>query len=328
MVFGESFEEPAGIDGASGSAPWLVFAGPGCFGTSQGPTWTTISGSPSVLRPAAGAFTGNQSQLLPPGSAVSNGGLLGAGMSFRSGRAYEGALFVRGPGQARLAVTATVRLSGATSVAVAEFVVEKNWGSDWERVAFSLVPNCSATCPLGPASANHTGVCNAAHALTGCSDGCIATPELGARCVVCTGALQLSVGSGSAAALEVDQVYLSPGPWGLYQGTLSARADIAQLMERSNANGMQPSSLRLGGSMVLCDGYRWKNFIGPPERRQPYAGVWYRYDSPGWKVSTREPPSAPALHAPELILTVHCGWQRRSLSSWNCARRRACRPAS
>ena len=36
--------------------------------------------------------------------------------------------------------------------------------------------------------------------------------------------------------------------------------------------------------MVLCDGYRWKNFRGPAEHRQPYAGVWYRYDSGGWKV--------------------------------------------
>ena len=47
---------------------------------------------------------------------------------------------------------------------------------------------------------------------------------------------------------------------------------------------MRLSSLRLGGSMVLCDGYRWKNFRGPAEHRQPYAGVWYRYDSGGWKV--------------------------------------------
>ena len=47
---------------------------------------------------------------------------------------------------------------------------------------------------------------------------------------------------------------------------------------------MRPGALRLGGSMVLCDGYRWKNFIGPREKRQPYAGVWYRYDSPGWKI--------------------------------------------
>merc|ERR1719487_3186989 len=42
MIFGESFEEPAGPDGASGSAPWSVFAQDGYFGTSQGPTWQTV----------------------------------------------------------------------------------------------------------------------------------------------------------------------------------------------------------------------------------------------------------------------------------------------
>jgi hypothetical protein len=274
MVFGESFEEPPGPDGASGSAPWRVYAGPGCFGTSQGPTWTTVRGHPSVLMPSSpGAFTGNQSQQLPPGSAIANSGLLGAGMSFARGRGYEGVLYVRGPGQARLSISSTVG-----GVAVAEFVVDKHWGSDWARVAFTLLPNRSSSCPLGPASTNHTAVCD------GCADGCVSSPELGLRCIACTGALQLSVDAGSAAALEVDAVFLSPGPWGLYKGALPARADVAQLMERRGAGGMRPGALRLGGSMVLCEGYRWKNFRGPREQRQPYAGVWYRYDSGGFKI--------------------------------------------
>ena len=68
MVFGESFEEPAGPDGASGSAPWTVFAQQGYFGTSQGPTWQTVQGSPSVS--SVGAFSGEQSQRLPPGASV------------------------------------------------------------------------------------------------------------------------------------------------------------------------------------------------------------------------------------------------------------------
>jgi hypothetical protein len=78
MVFGEGFEEPAGTDGASGSAPWLVEAIPGCFGTSQGPTWRTVRGAPTVS--TSTAYTGNASQRLPSGAAVENSGLLGIGM--------------------------------------------------------------------------------------------------------------------------------------------------------------------------------------------------------------------------------------------------------
>merc|ERR1719272_608322 len=55
-------------------------------------------------------------------------------------------------------------------------------------------------------------------------------------------------------------------------------------MTYANPKGMMLSALRLGGSMVLCPGYRWKNFRGPRELRAPYAGVWYKYDSPGWKL--------------------------------------------
>lgn len=283
MVFGESFEEPAGPDGASGSAPWLVFAIDGCFGTSQGPTWRTVSGAPSVVADPP-AFTGNASQRLPGGAAVENGGLLGAGMWWEAGKSYEGSVYVRGVGAATLTVAATVG-----GRAVAEAVTERVWGAGgWQRVAFELVPNRTASCPLGPASPNHTATCNDAHALTGCSDGCIATPELGQRCMVCTGGLQLRV---DGATLDVDQVTVMPAAADRFHG-LPVRKDLAELMgkgggggkQQQQQQGMRLSSLRLGGSMVLCDGYRWKRFRGPREARQPYAGVWYRYDTAGWKI--------------------------------------------
>lgn len=30
--------------------------------------------------------------------------------------------------------------------------------------------------------------------------------------------------------------------------------------------------------------YRWKNFRGPRELRQPYKGNWYGYASGGWRM--------------------------------------------
>ena len=42
--------------------------------------------------------------------------------------------------------------------------------------------------------------------------------------------------------------------------------------------------LRYGGSMVNCPEYRWKQMIGPRDRRQPYKGTWYPYSTNGWGI--------------------------------------------
>ena len=36
--------------------------------------------------------------------------------------------------------------------------------------------------------------------------------------------------------------------------------------------------------MVNKAGYKWKNMIGPRDRRPPYSGTWYRYSSNGWGI--------------------------------------------
>ena len=42
--------------------------------------------------------------------------------------------------------------------------------------------------------------------------------------------------------------------------------------------------LRYGGSMVNCPEYRWKQMIGPRDRRQPYKGTWYPHSTNGWGI--------------------------------------------
>jgi alpha-L-arabinofuranosidase len=42
--------------------------------------------------------------------------------------------------------------------------------------------------------------------------------------------------------------------------------------------------LRYGGSMINHSEYRWKNMIGPRDRRPPHQGTWYRYSTNGWGI--------------------------------------------
>ena len=60
---------------------------------------------------------------------------------------------------------------------------------------------------------------------------------------------------------------------------LPIRADIANALV---AEGV--TFLRYGGSMVNAPGYRWKNMIGNPDRRPPYAGTWYPYSTNGFGI--------------------------------------------
>ncbi len=72
--------------------------------------------------------------------------------------------------------------------------------------------------------------------------------------------------------------FLQPGPWGRFHD-LPARRDVAEGLIDEGVTVM-----RLGGSMVNARGYRWKNMIGPRDRRPPYQGTWYPYSSNGWGI--------------------------------------------
>jgi alpha-L-arabinofuranosidase len=79
-------------------------------------------------------------------------------------------------------------------------------------------------------------------------------------------------------ALVVGHVFLQPGAWGRFRA-LPLRRDVVEgLIEQ------KLSVLRYGGSMVNHAEYRWKNMIGPRERRPPTAGFWYAHSSNGWGI--------------------------------------------
>jgi alpha-L-arabinofuranosidase len=76
----------------------------------------------------------------------------------------------------------------------------------------------------------------------------------------------------------VGHVFLQPGEWGRFKG-LPVRRDVAEGMIELGF-----TVLRYGGSLVNVDGYRWKNMIGPRDRRPPYQGMWYPYSTNGWGI--------------------------------------------
>jgi len=79
-------------------------------------------------------------------------------------------------------------------------------------------------------------------------------------------------------SVTLGHAFLQPGEWGRFKG-LPVRREVAE-----GLIGQGITVLRYGGSMVNSDGYKWKNMIGPRDRRPPYAGTWYRYSSDGWGI--------------------------------------------
>jgi len=81
-----------------------------------------------------------------------------------------------------------------------------------------------------------------------------------------------------AGSVTLGHAFLQPGEWGRFKG-LPVRRDVAE-----GLIGQGITVLRYGGSMVNQSGYKWKNMIGPRDRRPPYSGTWYRYSSDGWGI--------------------------------------------
>ncbi len=72
--------------------------------------------------------------------------------------------------------------------------------------------------------------------------------------------------------------FLQPGAWGRFQG-LPVRRDVVEGLIDQGV-----TVLRYGGSMVNAPEYRWKQMVGPRDRRPPYRGHWYPHSSNGWGI--------------------------------------------
>ncbi len=79
-------------------------------------------------------------------------------------------------------------------------------------------------------------------------------------------------------AVTFGYAFLQPGAWGRFKG-LPVRRDVAEALIDQGI-----TLLRYGGSMVNHPGYRWKNMIGPRDRRPPHHGTWYPYSTNGWGI--------------------------------------------
>jgi hypothetical protein len=89
---------------------------------------------------------------------------------------------------------------------------------------------------------------------------------------------RLSITLHKPGAADLGYVFLQPGSWDRYKN-LPLRKDVIDGLLKEKV-----SVLRYGGSMTLSDSYRWKNMIGPREKRLPYKNVWYPYASNGWGI--------------------------------------------
>jgi alpha-L-arabinofuranosidase len=89
---------------------------------------------------------------------------------------------------------------------------------------------------------------------------------------------RFSVKLAKPGSVLLGHVFLEPGDWGLFKG-LPVRRDVAEALIDQGI-----TVLRYGGSMVNAPTYRWKNMIGPRDRRPPYRGTWYPYSSNGWGI--------------------------------------------
>ena len=89
---------------------------------------------------------------------------------------------------------------------------------------------------------------------------------------------RFTLGLTRPGSVTLGYAFLQPGEWGRFRG-LPVRRDVVEGLIDQGVG-----VLRYGGSMVNSPAYRWKDMLGPRDRRPPYAGTWYPYSSNGWGV--------------------------------------------
>ena len=200
MLFGESFEEPAGPDGVSGSNNT----------GGQGATWVPVSVDGL---PGAGAFNvtpigvveGAKSQRISlisgQAASIANMGLAAQGMYFEARRQYQGYLLARstaGVAKVRVSLGLVSGLTHALQLAELDHdEIQVSETGTWDVYNFSLSPARSSSC--GQAATPRTP--------------CVSNPE--GVCIECSGGFAVSVVGDAGTSVEVDFAWLEPGSWGL-----------------------------------------------------------------------------------------------------------------
>jgi hypothetical protein len=169
MIFGESFEEPAGPDGVSGSRENTAHGG--------GITWSAARTQPDsqpMFAVSADARSGNQSQVIGLRSgtraAIINFGLDTQGLFFEPGREYEGHVFVKlnGTAPANMTIEFAREASNGLSGASEPFRFTVALGTAWQRVDFRLVTSHGSTCAQVTGKARTQCVANPEHVCIEC----------------------------------------------------------------------------------------------------------------------------------------------------------------
>ena len=89
---------------------------------------------------------------------------------------------------------------------------------------------------------------------------------------------RLTISLTQPGSVVLGYVFLQPGDWGRFKG-LPVRKDVSEALIGSGL-----TVLRYGGSMINSPEYRWKQMIGPRERRPPHKGTWYPHSTNGWGI--------------------------------------------
>lgn len=268
LIFGESFEEPMGTDGISGSEPF----------NNQGTkiTWSSYgTGCTYDVLVNDDPWTGTQSQVItntgitPYACGIMNQALDTQGMVWKANQVYSGYFAVKILLPSDSPVTLQIQLIDTvqnTSLAISSVTVPASSNGAWSIQSFSnLIPNQSTTC-----SQTRTPIS-------------LCAPNVENVCVSCSGAFVILVDRNTT--IVVDQVYLASNTSLPSNYPSTSRADAVSLLSNQgylSIPGLGLTALRLGGSAILVDEYRWKRFRGPQAYRQPYTGFWYPYSSSGW----------------------------------------------
>ena len=147
--------------------------------------------------------------------------------------------------------------------------------AEWTWLNFTITPTASTVCVDG--SKDPAVLCGRMG------------PEAGHICVKCGG--QIVVGLSAPGKVNIDYVFLQPGPWGRFADLPVLKSGVEILKE------MGVTAIRQGGSFTDPADYYWKLWRGKP---------WDR-PSLGWKVSAADTSSFNAF------LRTSNGWIGRDM---------------